>query len=37
MPTLDSLATLACDQRRSEFFTTEFLLALELLDCASIN
>ena len=32
MPTLDSLATLACDQRRSEFFTTEFLLALELLE-----
>ena len=30
MPTLDSLATLACDQRRSEFFITEFLLALEL-------
>jgi membrane-bound lytic murein transglycosylase B len=32
MPTLDSLATLACDQRRSEFFTAEFLLALELLE-----
>ena len=32
MPTLDSLATLACDPRRSEFFTTEFLLALELLE-----
>jgi peptidoglycan lytic transglycosylase B len=32
MPTLDALATLACDQRRSEFFTTEFLLALELLE-----
>jgi membrane-bound lytic murein transglycosylase B len=32
MPTLDSLATLACDQRRSEFFTAEFLLALQLLE-----
>ena len=32
MPTLDSLATLACDPRRSEFFTEEFLLALELLE-----
>ncbi|MEH6585794.1 MAG: lytic murein transglycosylase [Halioglobus sp.] len=32
MPTLDSLATLACDPRRSEFFTSEFLLALELLE-----
>ena len=32
MPTLDSLATLACDPRRSDFFTTEFLLALELLE-----
>jgi membrane-bound lytic murein transglycosylase B len=32
MPTLDSLATLACDQRRSEFFTTELLQALELLE-----
>lgn len=31
-PTLDALATLACDQRRSEFFTSEFLLALELLE-----
>jgi membrane-bound lytic murein transglycosylase B len=32
MPTLDSLATLACDERRSQFFTTEFLLALELME-----
>lgn len=30
-PTLDSLATLACDPRRSAFFTTEFLTALELM------
>lgn len=32
LPTLDSLATLACDQRRSAFFTTEFLTALELME-----
>ena len=32
MPTLDSLATLACDPRRSQFFTTEFLLALKLME-----
>lgn len=31
LPTLDSLATLACDQRRSAFFTGEFLTALELM------
>ena len=37
MPTLDSLATLACDPRRSEFFTTEFLLALELLERENLN
>ncbi|MDX1454620.1 MAG: lytic murein transglycosylase [Gammaproteobacteria bacterium] len=30
IPVLDALATLACDQRRSEFFTGEFLTALEL-------
>ncbi len=32
MPVLDSLATLACDQRRSEFFTQELLAALQLVD-----
>ena len=32
MPTLDSLATLACDPRRSTFFTEEFLNALKLMD-----
>lgn len=32
MPTLDSLATLACDPRRSDFFTEEFLNALHLMD-----
>jgi len=31
MPTLDSLATLACDPRRSEFFTDELITALQLL------
>jgi len=30
--TLDSLATLACDYRRSEFFTQELLLVLKLMD-----
>lgn len=30
MPVLDSLATLACDHRRSEFFTTELMTALKL-------
>ncbi|MBT0586159.1 lytic murein transglycosylase [Alteromonas oceanisediminis] len=32
MPTLDSLATLACDPRRKRFFTHELLLALKLVD-----
>jgi len=31
MPTLDSLATLACDPRRSEYFTEELITALKLL------
>lgn len=31
MPILDSLATLACDQRRSEQFTRELLIALTLV------
>ena len=31
-PTLDSLATLACDPRRSQFFTSELLTALELVE-----
>jgi membrane-bound lytic murein transglycosylase B len=31
MPVLDSLATLACDQRRSQFFSDELLTALKLL------
>lgn len=32
MPTLDSLATLACDKRRQQFFTQELMLALKLVD-----
>ncbi|MGD8583284.1 MAG: lytic murein transglycosylase [Gammaproteobacteria bacterium] len=36
MPTLDSLATLACDQRRSEFFTGELMQALALLERESL-
>lgn len=31
MPTLDSLATLACDPRRSDYFTQELMTALQLL------
>jgi len=31
MPTLDSLATLACDPRRAGFFSEQFLTGLELL------
>ena len=32
MPILDSLATLACDERRKTFFTQELILALKLVD-----
>jgi membrane-bound lytic murein transglycosylase B len=32
MPTLDSLATLACDERRSGFFTEQLLIALQMLE-----
>lgn len=32
MPVLDSLATLACDPRRSDYFSGELLTALELLE-----
>jgi len=37
MPTLDCLATLACDQRRSEFFTKELMQALALLERESLS
>ncbi len=32
IPTLDALATLACDKRRSSFFTTELFNAIRLLE-----
>ncbi len=37
MRTLDSLATLACDSRRSEFFTVEFINALRLMQRESLS
>jgi len=35
--TLDSLATLACDPRRSDYFTDELMLALKLMDRESLS
>lgn len=37
MPVLDSLATLACDQRRSAFFRGQLLAALQLIDTGSMD
>ena len=37
LPVLDSLATLACDQRRSGFFTSELINALKILDRGDIT
>jgi membrane-bound lytic murein transglycosylase B len=37
MPTLDSLATLACDKRRSDYFADELLTALTLLNRESLS
>ncbi|MDF1629873.1 MAG: lytic murein transglycosylase [Alcanivoracaceae bacterium] len=37
MPVLDSLATLACDPRRSEYFTGELINALKIIDEGSIT
>lgn len=37
MPTLDSLATLACDPRRSEYFTEELYQALLLMERESLS
>ena len=37
MPVLDSLATLACDPRRSTFFTRELLTAIKLLEEQSLE
>lgn len=36
IPVVDSLATLACDARRSTFFTTELINALRILDAGDI-
>ena len=36
-PTLDALATLACDERRKTFFTQELMLALKLVDRENLN
>lgn len=37
MPVLDSLATLACDPRRSAYFSQEFVVALELMQRESLT
>lgn len=37
MPTLDSLATLACDPRRADYFSGQFLTGLELLERESLS
>jgi membrane-bound lytic murein transglycosylase B len=36
-PTLDSLATLACDERRSSFFSEQLLVALQMLERDSLE
>ena len=37
MPVLDSLATLACDPRRSKYFTQELLVAVKLFERESLT
>lgn len=37
MPTLDSLATLACNPRRGDYFSDEFLTALRVMDRESLE
>ena len=37
MPVLDSLATLACDPRRSDYFTGELIGALKIIDEGAID
>ena len=37
MPVIDSLATLACDERRSEFFTAQLIAALRIIDEGAIS
>lgn len=37
MPVLDSLATLACDPRRSQYFTQELITALKIVERESLD
>lgn len=37
MPVLDSLATLACDPRRSDYFTAELMDALRILEAGHVS
>jgi membrane-bound lytic murein transglycosylase B len=37
MPVLDSLATLACDERRSAYFTNQLMAALHIVDAGDIS
>jgi membrane-bound lytic murein transglycosylase B len=37
IPVVNSLSTLACDERRSEFFTTELMNALRILDRGDVE
>ena len=37
VPVFDSLSTLACDQRRSEFFTEQFVNALQIVDRGDVQ
>ncbi|MFE8070329.1 lytic murein transglycosylase [Marinobacteraceae bacterium S3BR75-40.1] len=37
LPVMDSLATLACDQRRSDFFSRELLNALRIVDRGDVS
>ena len=37
IPTMDALATLACDQRRADFFSDEFLSALRIVAAGDIE
>lgn len=37
MRVIDSLATLACDERRSEFFTEQLIAALEIVDADALE
>ena len=37
MPIPDSLATLACDQRRSKFFTAELINAMRIIEAGDVS